>query len=112
MPTCIAVEVEDANLRLLNKQGVEELQLSAQGLVVADRVRGSAIDDMHERARSLAVTQKLVAEAHTSMRSLQQAWNKNAQPKSGHMVQILGTTYRLGYMIKMRAGVKRPPERM
>lgn len=80
-------KVGDANLGLFKQRGVEELQLGAQSLEVADGVGRGAIDDMHERACSLAVPQKLVPEAHAGMRALQQPFG-NAQHTS-EVVKLL-----------------------
>ena len=60
------------HLWLVEQGSIEELQLGAQRLVVADGVGRGAIDDMHERARSLAVAQELMAQAHARVRALQQ----------------------------------------
>ena len=49
---------------------VEELQLSTDGIVVADGIWGSAIDHMHQHPAALRVAQELVAKPDALMCSL------------------------------------------
>jgi hypothetical protein len=46
--------------------------MSPYGVVIANGVRGGAVNDMHEHLTALCVAQKLMPQADSSMRSLQQ----------------------------------------
>jgi len=61
-----------ARLRLVGQHGVEQLQLGADGLEVAERVAAGAVDHVHQHARALAVPQELVAQPAPRVRALQQ----------------------------------------
>ncbi len=62
------------HLGFVEQFGVEELQLGAQGFVIPYRVRGGAIDYMHQRSSALTVTQELMTQTNPRMRALQQPW--------------------------------------
>src|SRR5262245_29603392 len=67
--------VRGDNLRLRGERGLKELELAAHGVEVVDGVASAGARDVHEvnqHLRALEVTQKLVAKAEASMRTLDQ----------------------------------------
>lgn len=61
------------HLRLGRQLRVEQLQLLADGSVVAHGVGRGAVHHVHQQPAALAVPQELVAQAHPRVRALQQA---------------------------------------
>lgn len=73
-PACVQESFQGGKtcLGLFNEGGVEQFQLGADGVVVANGVGGGAIDDVDQHAAALRVAQEFVPQPHARMRALQQ----------------------------------------